>query len=89
MKYLKDTEEQEAIHWMEQAAAVAEKALCLRAKCGAIIIENGEIIGEGYNTPHLMILPIGSVSIVLRFTGNLDMIALAVCMPNGERYSMP
>jgi len=53
MKYLKDKEEHEAILWMSEAAKVAEKALCLKAKCGTVIVKNGEIIGKGYNAPPL------------------------------------
>ena len=53
MKYLQNSEEQEAEKWMNEAASVAEKALCLRAKCGAVIINDGEIIGQGYNAPPL------------------------------------
>lgn len=53
MKYLKDKEEEDAVGWMEKAALVAEKALCLRAKCGTVIVKNGEIIGSGYNAPPL------------------------------------
>lgn len=53
MKYLQNTEEQEAINWMKEAAKVAEKALCLRAKCGTVIVKDGKIIGQGYNAPPL------------------------------------
>lgn len=53
MEYLKNKEEQEAIDWMKEAAKVAEKALCLRAKCGTVIVKDGEIIGRGYNAPPL------------------------------------
>ncbi len=49
MQYLQD--ETEATHWFHEAAKVAEKALCLRAKCGSIIVKDGEIIGKGYNAP--------------------------------------
>jgi len=38
---------------MNEAAEIAKKALCLRAKCGTIIVKDGEIIGEGYNAPLL------------------------------------
>ena len=44
-------EKQEANKWLSEAARVARKALCLRAKCGAVIVKDGEIIGEGYNAP--------------------------------------
>jgi len=53
MKSFKGIEEQEAMRWMEEAANVAQKALCLRAKCGTVIVKDGEIIGEGYNAPPL------------------------------------
>lgn len=53
MEYLKGRQEKEAIEWMKRTAGIAEKALCLKAKCGTIIVKNGEIIGEGYNAPPL------------------------------------
>jgi len=53
MEYLKGQQEQEAIHWMNKAAESAEKALCLKAKCGTVIVKDGEVIGEGYNAPPL------------------------------------
>ena len=42
-----------AISWMKEAAKVAEQALCLNAKCGTVIVKDGEIIGNGYNAPPL------------------------------------
>ncbi len=36
---------------MRAAAAVASNALCKKARCGAVIVKNGKIIGEGYNAP--------------------------------------
>lgn len=53
MEYLKDEREKEAIYWMNKAAEVAQKALCHRAKCGTVIVKDGQIIGEGYNAPPL------------------------------------
>ncbi len=53
MEYLKDQQEQEAIEWMNKAAEAAKQALCLKAKCGTIIVKDGEIIGMGYNAPPL------------------------------------
>ncbi len=53
MQYLTGREEQDAIHWITQASIVAQKALCLRARCGTVIVNNGKIIGEGYNAPPL------------------------------------
>ena len=37
--------------FIEEAANEAKKALCLRDKCGAIIVLNEEIIGKGFNGP--------------------------------------
>lgn len=53
MTFLKDEQEKGAIVWVNEAARVAKKALCLRAKCGTVIVKNGRIIGEGYNAPPL------------------------------------
>lgn len=51
MKYLEGSEYDDGVRWMTAAGHVAERALCLKAKCGTIIEKNGEIIGEGYNAP--------------------------------------
>lgn len=53
MEYLKNEQEKEAVKWMNQAAEVAKKALCLKAKCGTVIVKDGQAIGEGYNAPPL------------------------------------
>lgn len=37
--------------WIERVSQVASKALCLKARCGSIIVKDGEVIGEGYNAP--------------------------------------
>ena len=37
--------------WFEEARKVAMNALCLRAKCGAVIVADGVVIGSGYNAP--------------------------------------
>jgi deoxycytidylate deaminase len=37
--------------FFDAAAEVAKKSLCLRDKCGAVIILNGRVIGTGYNAP--------------------------------------
>ena len=51
MDYLKNEEEKEAIYFMEKASLLAKKALCLKAKCGSVIVKDGKVIGEGYNAP--------------------------------------
>jgi deoxycytidylate deaminase len=53
MEHPKGEQEKEAIGWMNKAAEVAGKALCFQAKCGAVIVRNGEVVGEGYNAPPL------------------------------------
>ncbi len=37
--------------YFKEAAKVAEKSLCLRDKCGAVVVLDSKIIGEGYNGP--------------------------------------
>ncbi len=37
--------------YMREAAQEASKALCLRDKCGSVVVLDGEIIGRGYNAP--------------------------------------
>lgn len=41
------------IKWMTEAALAAKESLCLRAKCGAVIVADNKIIGTGYNAPPL------------------------------------
>lgn len=49
---MKPTNEQHE-EYFGHAGRVAAKALCLRDRCGAIIVLNGKVIGEGYNAPPL------------------------------------
>ncbi len=53
MNYLSGQEAEKAKEWMRKAAEMAKKALCLKAKCGTVIVKNGRVIGEGYNAPPL------------------------------------
>ncbi len=53
MEYLRGQQEKEAVHWINEAAEIAKKALCLRAKCGAVVVKDGRVIGGGYNAPPL------------------------------------
>lgn len=53
MNYLTDQSGEQAKLWMLEAAKIAEKAMCHRAKCGTVIVANGTIIGAGYNAPAL------------------------------------
>lgn len=37
--------------YFNEAATEAKKALCLRDKCGAVVVLNNKIIGRGFNAP--------------------------------------
>ncbi len=37
--------------YFKEAVVEAKKSLCLRDKCGAVIVFDGEIVGRGYNAP--------------------------------------
>lgn len=39
--------------WFFEAESMAQKALCLRAKCGSVIVRDGTVLGSGYNAPPL------------------------------------
>lgn len=52
MRHITDTiEEQDAMQWLEVAALMARDAMCLRSKCGSVIVKDGDIIGKGFNSP--------------------------------------
>jgi deoxycytidylate deaminase len=51
MNYLTGQKEQEAEKWFQETIKVASQALCLKAHCGTIIVQNDIIIGKGYNAP--------------------------------------
>lgn len=53
MQLLNGSEKDGAMQWMMQAADVAKRSLCLRAKCGTIVVNDQNIIGTGYNAPPL------------------------------------
>ncbi len=56
MKILRDAEEKEAMKYIDIAAKLAINATCDRSKCGSIIVKDGEIIGQGINSPPANIL---------------------------------
>jgi deoxycytidylate deaminase len=37
--------------FFDAAAEVAQHSLCLRRKCGSVVVKNGQVIGSGYNAP--------------------------------------
>ena len=49
MRLLQGEEEKEALRWFDEAAKVAADSLCLRAKCGSVVVKDGKIIGAGVN----------------------------------------
>jgi deoxycytidylate deaminase len=53
MKFLKGTEEHQAMNFIDEAAKIALSSTCLRSKCGSVIVKNGKIIGAGFNSPPL------------------------------------
>jgi deoxycytidylate deaminase len=51
MRTLEGREAQEAQRWFAKAAEVASRSLCRRALCGSIIVKDGELLAEGFNSP--------------------------------------
>lgn len=52
MKYIIDESEKAvALKYIEEAKNEAQKAVCTRAKCGAVITKDDKIIGRGFNSP--------------------------------------
>lgn len=51
MRIVSGGEKEEAVHFLHEAAAVARHATCLRAKCGSVVVNNGKVIGKGFNAP--------------------------------------
>lgn len=51
MKRVEGLELESIRPFFEAAAAVARKATCRNGHCGSVVIQAGEIIGEGYNGP--------------------------------------
>lgn len=51
MRFLEFKEREDAFKFFEKVVEVAEQATCNRSKCGSIIVKDGEIIGEGFNSP--------------------------------------
>ena len=51
MRILEGDEAQDALRWFDKAAEVAARSLCKRALCGSIIVKDGELLAEGFNSP--------------------------------------
>jgi deoxycytidylate deaminase len=50
MKIIKNPSD-EIILWLNKAKEIAQRATCMRAKCGAVIVKDSVIIGKGFNSP--------------------------------------
>jgi deoxycytidylate deaminase len=51
MRYLSGDEKNKALEYIRKATEVAQNATCERSKCGSIIVQLGEVIGSGFNSP--------------------------------------
>lgn len=51
MRYLSGNEEKKALEYIAKATEVAQNATCERSKCGSVIVQLDEIIGNGFNSP--------------------------------------
>ncbi len=51
MPFLTGPAEAHAIGFLLRAAEAAKRATCLRAKCGTVIAQGDQVIGEGWNSP--------------------------------------
>lgn len=53
MKYLTGTDFDQALKWIEKAAAVAVNSTCQRSRCGSVIVKDEQIIWTWFNSPAL------------------------------------
>lgn len=53
MKTLSGQEEKDAQQFMFAAGKAAEKATCHKARCGTVIVKDGIVLAEGWNSPPL------------------------------------
>ncbi len=51
MRTLSGNDEREALGFLAECRKAAQKATCLRAKCGSVIVKDGTVIGRGFNSP--------------------------------------
>lgn len=51
MRILEGAEKSQAEEYIQAAATLAQQAICEDARCGAVIVKDGEIIGCGFNSP--------------------------------------
>ena len=53
MRFLENQEKDIALRLIERALEIAKSSKCERSMCGSIVVSNGEIIEEGFNSPPL------------------------------------
>lgn len=51
MQILIGKDKEAAEMYIEQAKSIAKQSTCLRAKCGAVLVNGNEVIGQGFNSP--------------------------------------
>ncbi len=51
MKYLAGEQLREAMRFLSEAEQMARQSTCLRRRCGAVIVSDGQVVGAGYNSP--------------------------------------
>jgi len=51
MRLLHGADAQEAVKYIQHAAEIAKSSPCYRSQCGSVIVNNGEVIGAGFNSP--------------------------------------
>ncbi len=51
MRILTGEEEKEALKWLDLAAEAAKRSLCGRRLCGSVIVKDGKLVSEGFNSP--------------------------------------
>ena len=51
MRVLSGNAETEAKRWMEEALRIADGSCCLSSQSGAVVVNNGLLIGKGFNSP--------------------------------------
>ncbi|MBI4143938.1 hypothetical protein HY486_01695 [Candidatus Woesearchaeota archaeon] len=51
MRCLSGVEEKKALEYIGAAAQIALSSSCERSRCGSVIVQGGEIIGCGFNSP--------------------------------------
>lgn len=51
MIYLSDNEEKKALEFIVKASQIALNSTCERSRCGSVIVQEGKIIGTGFNSP--------------------------------------